>query len=742
MNKNMDRRDFMKTAGCASAGLVIGGLGISIPAHAQDNNLNPNGMDYSVLQKNKAFSAQAISDNTIYEIRNDFDLGGQSIKLPASCILKFEGGKINRGTLTGNNTLIDAPLTTIFGPDVSLSGTWRLQEVHPEWFGAVGDGKSDDVRAIQRAIDTCSSLKSVNTVLFSDGEYLINTPINLNSDKSFTRHNICLKGSSMPFTSVGKGVRIIGNTGGSIIEAIDSVNCVIENIALFSGSSSKPSTIGVVIARGDLQYVPKFTMRNSFVSIGFNQAQSRNYNGGFGSIGLLINDAEESIFDNVEVCANLCVGVTHNGKMAKYSVDEKGVPKSKIYYTYKPFFNKKFSYLSNTLYRFNNCRFLSKGKISPAVFVSSTSDANFFNCFFQTSKWGSHNGNVNYAMYLGALRNSTVKASFEGYGTAIVCDSEISNCDIRMVIDGRDSNGVIHIVEPDRTERNWYNNNISVTSNEADKPLFVLEKNHSLDNCLIGLANNNICSNTKDRNILPAFDILKRDNNLRLSNVSYLEAGRYHGRIISDSPSAVSIDESKYYHLWDYLVGSNAPDSQGSSCSIEDFVTCLTANTGSPAPTSYNIKIIVEIMNMSSKNKPSFQVRYSFTPIYQGYIYASHQIESIEPVVVFNNDKYKVSCFVRIKRKNHSNTMRATIAQEIEYNGTPIRSGRQILVANDVISSLKDYPTQGLLKSVAFEGKERPLAPVGFCYFDTSLSPARPVWFNGKDWVDANGKVV
>ena len=224
--------------------------------------------------------------------------------------------------------------------------------------------------------------------------------------------------------------------------------------------------------------------------------------------------------------------------------------------------------------------------------------------------------------------------------------------------------------------------------------------------------------------------------------MSYLEAGRFHGRILSDNPVQVVVDESKYYHLWDYIVGADVPDNNGSSCNIVDMVTCLTANTGSPAPSSYGVRIDVEIMNLSGSKKPDFRVNYSYSPIHFDSMYAAHQIEKVEPIVVFDNNTSKISCFIKMTRKIPSNSMRSTITQVIEYNGTPVRQGRQILIAKDVLSSLKDYPSKGSLKNLSSVGSSRPLAPVGFCFFDTSLSPARPVWYNGKDWVDATGKVV
>ena len=46
-------------------------------------------MGYVILRKNKTFAEQVTKTNTIYEIRYDFDLGGESVTIPEDCVLKF-----------------------------------------------------------------------------------------------------------------------------------------------------------------------------------------------------------------------------------------------------------------------------------------------------------------------------------------------------------------------------------------------------------------------------------------------------------------------------------------------------------------------------------------------------------------------------------------------------------------------------------------------------------------------------
>ena len=62
------------------------------------------------------------------------------ITLAHNTTLIFAGGKISgTGTLTGDNTRLIAPITKIFGEDITVDGIWEMDRAYPQWFGARND---------------------------------------------------------------------------------------------------------------------------------------------------------------------------------------------------------------------------------------------------------------------------------------------------------------------------------------------------------------------------------------------------------------------------------------------------------------------------------------------------------------------------------------------------------------------------------------------------------------------------
>lgn len=154
---------------------------------------NSNGMAYKYLRKTKNMilsQSDFNQANAIYEIRYDFDLNGNTINIPENCVLKFEGGSLNCGTIKGNNTNVENNSNShIFKENLSTTGGLNLEELDIRWFGAKSDLNNgigtDCSPAIQKALEWSKYFYGI--YLGIHGAFYLGTPI-------VTEHILNLKG--------------------------------------------------------------------------------------------------------------------------------------------------------------------------------------------------------------------------------------------------------------------------------------------------------------------------------------------------------------------------------------------------------------------------------------------------------------------------------------------------------------------------------------------------------------------
>lgn len=152
---------------------------------------NASGKGYKILRKywkevngvrKNILTQDAINDaNTIYEIRYDFDLNGDEIQIKEGCVLNFVGGSFRNGTITFNQTIIDATLYQIFY-NVTTKG-YSPSDCQVEWFGAKAYNKLDteftySSDAVQNALDSC-----FNNIYFNVGVYYIDKTLEMDCKK-------------------------------------------------------------------------------------------------------------------------------------------------------------------------------------------------------------------------------------------------------------------------------------------------------------------------------------------------------------------------------------------------------------------------------------------------------------------------------------------------------------------------------------------------------------------------------
>lgn len=133
------------------------------------------GMGYVILRKDKTFAEQVTKENTIYEIRYDFELGSK-FNLPKNTSLNFQGGKLINGTLVGNNSTIYSPTVHIVD-NCTFEGAWTNLTANLVWWGARQGSEFDNSPIIRQAMNSMFPIIEVS------GAYYMNSPVELAYNK-------------------------------------------------------------------------------------------------------------------------------------------------------------------------------------------------------------------------------------------------------------------------------------------------------------------------------------------------------------------------------------------------------------------------------------------------------------------------------------------------------------------------------------------------------------------------------
>ena len=95
-----------------------------------------------VLKEGISLSSQIKAENTIYKVSDNFNLKGAELVMPKNCVLMFDGGSIENGTIN----FTDTELCGYPQIDCKLKGS--LPQADITWFGAIRDDRTKDVGAV------------------------------------------------------------------------------------------------------------------------------------------------------------------------------------------------------------------------------------------------------------------------------------------------------------------------------------------------------------------------------------------------------------------------------------------------------------------------------------------------------------------------------------------------------------------------------------------------------------------
>lgn len=151
------------------------------------------GKGYKILRRGVDLVSQFNQENTIYEIRYDFDLGGSTLNIPAGCTLKFEGGAFSNGYLFLNNAYLDGDVNItaepLYNDDDEFDEDYKPLNttLYTSWFGAKGDGLADDAPALRRCVRWLRK-NGAELVFNSNATYIMGDGLTAEEDVDKTLH--------------------------------------------------------------------------------------------------------------------------------------------------------------------------------------------------------------------------------------------------------------------------------------------------------------------------------------------------------------------------------------------------------------------------------------------------------------------------------------------------------------------------------------------------------------------------
>ncbi|MBU2948822.1 hypothetical protein [Zobellia uliginosa] len=111
--------------------------------------------------------------DSVWEIRFDFDLAGQTIILPENVTMRFNGGVLENGTVRGDESIIETNTESQLFEELTLEGSFKSEYLKPQWFGAAMDDATDDREDFVETLDQAENIGAkvlVDTNMFLDLE--------------------------------------------------------------------------------------------------------------------------------------------------------------------------------------------------------------------------------------------------------------------------------------------------------------------------------------------------------------------------------------------------------------------------------------------------------------------------------------------------------------------------------------------------------------------------------------------
>lgn len=177
------------------------------------------------VKKNILTTIMINKPNTIYEIRYDFDLGGETIEMQEGCVLKFEGGSLVNGNLKLQSTKLSGKIklsTLLFG--TFENKIFCTKNFDTEFF------QNNVCKVINNLVNICS--KSNAILHINSGEYIIDSYENTDNVCVNIPNNLIIEGDGYDNTILRLSTDLYKNRYIKLFSAKTVENVKISNLQL------------------------------------------------------------------------------------------------------------------------------------------------------------------------------------------------------------------------------------------------------------------------------------------------------------------------------------------------------------------------------------------------------------------------------------------------------------------------------------------------------------------------------